>query len=98
MGDYLLKEVTDAEGEAFPAEAGSGNEVEGRLPVQGELQRNLLEAVFETELGTYADPELGGGTKGMLIGQFCTVTGTDTNGARLCGGHYGQTQDSCHYK
>jgi len=37
MGDYLLEEVTDAEGEAFPAEAGSGNEVEGRLPVQGQL-------------------------------------------------------------
>jgi hypothetical protein len=151
MGDYLLKEVTDAEGEAFPAEVGSGNEVKGRLPVEGELEGDLLEAVLETELGTYAGPELGGGvavsilnagkadvglgtsievegthranlevvggtyiestnapteinfsevggTKGVLVRYFCTVTGTDTDGARLCGGHYGQTQDSCHYK
>ena len=55
----LLEEVADTEGETLPAETGSGYESEAGLPVQGELERNLLEAVFETKLGTDTGPKNG---------------------------------------
>lgn len=146
MINYLLKEVADAEGEAFPAESGGRDEVEGGLPVQGELEGNAVEAVLQAQLGTGtyiyiglafnggeayaglgtgeeiegaegADLEIIGqtgtesvhapaqvdftevvGTESVLVREFCTVTGADTDGAGLGGSHNGETQDGSHDK
>lgn len=57
LKDQLLKHVADAQGDALPAKAGARDEIEGRLPVQGELQRNAVEAVFQAQLCTCTQSE-----------------------------------------
>lgn len=135
-----LEGVADAEAEAVPAEAGAGDQREERAPVEGELERNRVEEILETELGADAEHEvvvldivdesdLGGGTdvevdragsddevvaeteaevvdapaevgleevagtEGVLVGNFSTPAGTDTEGARLRGSDDGKAED-----
>ena len=52
-----LESVTQAKGKAFVTECtGTGcmEEVEHGTPVKGNLERNLVEDVFQTQLGTHA--------------------------------------------
>lgn len=61
LKDQLLKHVADAQGDALPAKGSARNKVERGLPVQGNLERNGREAVFQTDLCASTHNKDGGG-------------------------------------